>query len=111
MSGRAVWAAENASIPNLASTPASKPAAISVGMRFITRSNHPVTPTSVMSTAHTIKAPTACAISYWPVAPAAANTAAPGVDHAIMTGFRSQSEGNREHKPIPKPKAHIHEAI
>ena len=54
-------------------------------MRFITRSNQPVAPATVMSSAHTMKAPTASP-RLWP-APAVASTAAPGVLQAIITGF------------------------
>ena len=80
-------------------------------MRFITRSNQPVAPASVMNSAHTMKAPTASAMEKPPASPAVANTAAPGVDQATMTGWRSSSEGTSEHSPMPSPSAHIHEVI
>src|SRR6218665_2191059 len=76
-SGSAVWAATNACRPNRASTPASSAVAISIGMRFITRSNQPVMPASVMSTALAMKAPTACAMSKPPPPPAPAPPPAP----------------------------------
>jgi len=45
------------------------------------------------------------------VAPAVASTAAPGVLQATITGFLSHSEGKTVHNPMPRPRAHIHEAI
>jgi hypothetical protein len=56
-------------------------------MRFMTRSNQPVTPASVISAAHTMNAPTASAMLKTPARPAVASTAAPGVDQATITGF------------------------
>ena len=82
-----------------------------MGMRFITRSNQRVTPARVMSAALTMKAPTASPMLNPPARPAVASTAAPGVDHATMTGLRKMSEGTREHRPIPSPSAHIQEVI
>jgi len=58
-----------------------------------------------------MKAPTASAMLKPPASPAVANTAAPGVDHATMTGLRSSSDGTREHRPMPSPSAHIHDVI
>lgn len=75
------------------------------------RSNQPVTPHSVISAALTMKAPMASPMLKPPASPAVASTAAPGVDHAIMTGMRSTSEGTREHSPMPRPSAHIQEVI
>ena len=46
-----------------------------------------------------------------PASPAVASTAAPGVDQATITGWRRMSEGTSEHRPMPKPRAHIHEVI
>ena len=57
------------------------------------------------------KAPTASGMPKPPLAPAVASTAAPGVLHATITGWRSQSDGSTLHKPIPRPNAHIHELI
>ena len=71
-------------------------------------SNQPVMPNSVTSTALTIKAPTASDIEK---PPASASTAAPGVDQAIMTGWRSHRDGTSEHRPMPSPSAHIQDAI
>ena len=87
-----------------------------MGMRFISRSNSPVRPDSVMSAAHTMKAPTASAMENpAPLAeaatPAEASTAAPGVLQATITGWCSHSEGRAEHRPMPRPSAHIHEVI
>ena len=45
--------------PKRASTPASSAEAIAIGILFITRSNQPVAPASVISSAQTMKAPTA----------------------------------------------------
>ncbi len=80
-------------------------------MRFITRSNQPVAPTSTMSAAQAMKAPTAWSMEKPPASPAVASTAAPGVLQATMTGWRSISEGTAEHRPMPRPRAHIHEVI
>ena len=80
----------------------------------MTRSNQPVTPHRTISTAHTMKAPTASFMvkpAAPPAAPAVASTAAPGVLQATITGFFSHSEGIIEHKPMPMPSAHIHDAI
>ena len=38
-------------------------------------------------------------------------TAAPGVDHATITGLRKISDGTSEHSPMPKPNAHIQDVI
>ena len=75
----------------------------------------PVMPLKVMSTAQTMNAPTACAIVKpappLPARPAVASTAAPGVLQAIITGLRSHSDGITEQSPMPRPSAHIQEAI
>ena len=62
------------------------PEASDSGRRLITRSNAPVKPASVISTAQTTNAPIASAIG----TPAALvmSIAAPGVDHAVTTGTR-----------------------
>jgi hypothetical protein len=86
-SGKAVCAAAKAWMPKRASTPASSAEAIATGMRFMTFSNQPVTPNSVISAALTMKAATASAIEKPPASPAVASTAAPGVDQATITGF------------------------
>ena len=59
-SSGAVCAAENADMAKRASTPANKAEAMAMGMRFITRANQPVAPATVISSAQTMKAPTAC---------------------------------------------------
>lgn len=110
-SGSAVVAAAKASMPKRASTPASSAEAIATGMRFMTFSNQPVTPKSTISAALTMNAPTASFIENPPASPAVANTAAPGVDQATMTGFLSHSEGSAEHSPMPSPSAHIQDVI
>jgi len=110
-SGKAVWAAAKASSPKRASTPASSAAAISMGMRFMARSNQPVTPHSAIKTAQTMKAPTASAMEKPPASPAVASTAAPGVDQATITGWRNNREGSSVHSPMPRPSAHIHELV
>ena len=116
--GSAVCAAANPASPKRANTPASRADAIATGMRFITRSNQPVAPATVISTAQAMKAPTACAIvkpppvlAAAPASPALASTAAPGVLQATITGFLSHSDGTRVHTPMPMPSAHIHEAM
>ena len=55
-------------------------------MRFMARSNQPLTPATVMSSAQTMKAPTASAMPT--PAPAVTSSAAPGVDQAVSTGWR-----------------------
>jgi len=82
-----------------------------MGMRFITRSNQPVTPARVMSNALIMKAPMASPMLKPPANPAVASTAAPGVDQATMTGWRKISEGTSEHRPMPRPSAHIQDVI
>ena len=113
--GSAVCAAANPASPKRANTPANRAEAIATGMRFIARSNQPVAPATVISTAQAMKAPTACAIvnapPVAPASPALASTAAPGVLHATITGFLSHSDGTRVHTPIPIPSAHIHDAM
>jgi hypothetical protein len=93
--------------PKRASTPASNAEAMAIGMRSMTRSNHPVIPTSVISTAQTMNAPTASPMP-WP-APATASTAAPGVLQAIITGLRSHSDGSADDNPTPRQSAQIQE--
>ena len=58
-----------------------------------------------------MKAPTASFIVKPPARPALASTAAPGVLQATITGLRNHSEGTSVHRPMPRPIAHIHEAI
>ena len=94
-----------------ASTPASSADARAMGILFITRSNQPVAPTMTMRTALMRNAPTASAMVKPPAMPAVASTAAPGVLQAIITGWRSTSEGTAEHSPMPSPSAHIQEVI
>ena len=80
-------------------------------MRSMSFSNQPLKPSSAISAALMMKAPTASAMEKPPASPAAARTAAPGVDQATITGLRSSSEGSAQHKPIPQPSAHIQELI
>ena len=54
---------------------------------------------------------TASAMPNPPAAPALANTAAPGVLQATMTGFFRIRDGTAVHRPMPSPSAHIHELI
>ena len=82
-----------------------------MGKWFMARSNQPVTPTSVISAAHTMNAPTASAMLKPPATPAVASTAAPGVLQATITGFFRISDGTAVHRPMPRPSAHIHEVI
>jgi len=82
-----------------------------MGKWFMARSTQPVAPTSVISAAHTMKAPTASAMLKPPAAPAVASTAAPGVLQATITGFFRISEGTALHRPMPMPSAHIQEVI
>lgn len=58
-----------------------------------------------------MNAPVACAMPKPPATPAVASTAAPGVLHATITGWRNHSEGSSVHSPMPRPSAHIHELI
>ena len=108
---KADCSAMKASRPKRASTPASKALARANGMRSMMRSNQPVMPQSVMSAALTMKAPTASPMPNPPFAPALASTAAPGVLQATITGWRSHNEGSSEPRPMPRPSAHIQEAV
>ena len=101
--------AMKASRPKRRRTPASIPEAIEMGTRPIIRSNQPLNPEIVISAAETRKAPIASGIE----TPAALviNIAAPGVDQAVSTGTRKRSERAMLVKPIPRPRAHIQEAI
>ena len=109
--GSAVCNAAKVWMPNRVKTPASNAEAISEGMRSATRSNSPVAPTRIISAEHTMNAPTASPMENPPATPAVANTAAPGVDHATITGLRSTRDGTSEHSPIPRPSAQIQEVI
>ena len=81
-----VFIATNTSMPNRSNTPASIAEASAMGIRSMTRSNHPVTPNNVISPAHSTKAPIASAIGT--PARLVTSSAAPGVDHAVTTGSR-----------------------
>ena len=72
------------------STPASIALASGFGMRVIARPRLRHSPHSTMSAAETRNAPTASE-NRMPPPDAASSTAAPGVDHAIASGMRSQS--------------------
>ena len=72
-------------------------------MRFITRSNQPVTPLSHISTPHSRKAPVASG-RLTPAA-ALAITAAPGVDQVIRMGARAHSDRPSVARPMPRPRA------
>ena len=89
--------------------PASRLEASASGMRFMTRSNQPVTPHSHISTPHTRKAPTA-SDRLTPVA-ALAITAAPGVDQVIRMGARVHSDRPSVLRPMPRPSASTQEVI
>ncbi len=102
----ALVVAPTASMPNLASTPASNAAAIACGMRSITRSKPRVTPAITINAPQTTKAPTASPIAT-PLLPA--SRAAPGVDHAVSTGCRVASDRPIDVTPMPRPSAHIHD--
>jgi hypothetical protein len=78
-------------------------------MRSITRANQPVAPASVISSAQTMKAPTASAIGT--PAPAVTSNAAPGVLQAVSTGMRYFRLRPRLVRPMPRPSAQIHEAV
>ena len=104
----ACGAALTASRPKRASTPANSAAAMAWGMRSITRSNQRVTPATTMSKPQTTKAPVASA-KLRPLL--AAIKAAPGVDHAVSTGWRAHSERPIDVAAMPKPSAQIHDAI
>src|SRR5690606_10415950 len=104
-----VWIAPNASTQNRSSTPASMPEASDSGTRPSSRSNIPEKPASVISTADSRKPAIASAIG----TPAALVTsiAAPGVDHAVTTGIFQRSDRTMQVAPMPRPSAHIHEAV
>ncbi len=101
-------AASAASRPKRVSTPASSAAAIATGTRSISRSNSPDAPAIVISTAETMNAPVATG-NVMPCV--AASSAAPGVDHAVSTGWRYQSDRPMLVRPVPTPSAHIHEVV
>ena len=73
------------------------------------RANQPLAPATVMSSAHTMKAPTACAIGT--PTPAVTSSAAPGVDQAVSTGCRYHRLRPRLVQPMPRPSAQIHDAV
>ena len=79
-------------------------------MRFIKAANQPVAPSSTISAALAMKAPTAWPIEKPPARPALASTAAPGVLQATMTGFLRSSEGTAVVRPMPMLMAQIQEA-
>ncbi|MGF6859312.1 hypothetical protein OKW29_008223 [Paraburkholderia sp. CI3] len=89
--------------------PASSAAARPDGIRFISASNQPVTPTSVSSAAQKMNAPIACA--YSTCGSDDTSSAAPGVDHAITIGARKRSDRLIVHRPMPIDSAQIHDEI
>ena len=95
-SGERSWATEAPWLADpsvIAAPPGSRPEAVADEGVDVYAWAHNETSTAVMAPAHSIKAPTACAMLKLPVALAVASTAAPGVLHATMTGLRSHSEG------------------
>ena len=62
----------------------------------------------MISTADTMNAPVAAGSDTPCVA---ASSAAPGVDHAVSTGWRYQSDRPMLVSPVPTPSAHIHDVI
>ena len=81
---------------------------MATGTRSISRSNRPETPASVISKAETMKPPVAAGSDTPCVA---TSSAAPGVDHAVSTGWRYQSDSPMLVRPVPTPSAHIQEVI
>ena len=78
--------ATNTSIPKRTNTPASSAEAMDSGMRSMMRSNHPVMPLKVMSSAENKNAPMASDMGM--PTRVVASKAAPGVDQAVTTGLR-----------------------
>ncbi len=77
-------------------------------MRSINFSNQPVRPLTRISAPQSRKAPTASGS----VSPCvAAINAAPGVDHATLTGSRVHNDSPRLVMPMPRPSAQIHEVV
>lgn len=89
--------------------PASSAAAIPDGMRRISVSNSPLTPTAVSSSAHTTNAPIASA--YGTPGSDAISSAAPGVDHATTIGARKRSDRPIVVSAMPIDSAQIHDEI
>jgi hypothetical protein len=85
------------------------PEAIEIGRRPIILSKQPLNPETVISIAETRKAPIASGIE----TPAALviSIAAPGVDQAVRIGTRKRNERVMLVRPMPRPRAPIHEAI
>ena len=104
----AVFTLVTASRPKRASTPASRAEAMATGMRSISFSNQPLAPAQAISRPQTMKAPTASGMSRPEVD---ASRAAPGVDQAVSTGWRVHRLKTRLVMPMPRPRAHSHEAV
>src|SRR5690606_24235519 len=85
------------------------PAAGGSGTRPSSRSNTPENPATATSTPLSRKPATASSIG----TPAAlvTSTAAPGVDQAVTTGIFQRSDRPMQVAPMPRPSAHIHEAV
>src|SRR5690625_1268675 len=71
--------------------------------------NQPVNPTIAAATDATRNAPTASANEKPPKE--AMSSAAPGVDHATMTGMRVKRLSTMLHRPLPIDSAHTQEAV
>ena len=108
--GNAVWAAAKPAMPKRASTPANKALAMLKGMRLVKASNQPLAPISTINAALAINAPTAWPMVKPPAKPALANTAAPGVLQATITGLRIINDGMAVVRPIPMLMAQTQEA-
>ena len=93
----------NASSPKRNRIPAKSALASVSGISRESRSNQPVRPVSVSSTAQNRKAPVASGRVVTP--PPSARSAAPGVDQAVSTGMRNHSDRIRLVTPMPSPSA------
>ena len=101
--------ASTASKAKRANTPANIADASAVGILSINRANKPLTPANTINSPQNTNAPIACGR----LTPArlVTSSAAPGVDHATMTGCLYQRDKPKVHKPMPKLSAPIQEPI
>lgn len=96
-------------VPKLKRMPASMAETTAAGTCRISRPNTPVNPTSVITAPATTNAPTASAYAYAPRL--VTSSAAPGVDHAVMTGVRVHRLSPMHVSPLPMETAHTHELV
>ncbi|MOA15641.1 hypothetical protein D3C78_1358080 [compost metagenome] len=88
--------------------PAKSAAASAGGKRFISASKAPLTPISHTARPASTKPPMAS--GYGTPGRDASSTAAPGVDHAVITGIFQRHDSHSPATPEPSDTAHSHEA-